>query len=56
MGVWARKTRLKYSIYPLYNPSLDKTLISEKARRSTAYQKAQELREKLQLNINQLLS
>jgi 1-acyl-sn-glycerol-3-phosphate acyltransferase len=48
MGVWAMKTRLRYSIQPFYQSG------SEENNRTNAYQKAQELREKMQTIINSL--
>ncbi|MDM9581707.1 1-acyl-sn-glycerol-3-phosphate acyltransferase [Nostoc sp. GT001] len=52
MGVWAMKTRLRYFIQPLQPAGLDN---HSKKERAVAYQQAQQLREKLQLQINQLL-
>ncbi|WP_341527560.1 1-acyl-sn-glycerol-3-phosphate acyltransferase [Nostoc sp. UHCC 0302] len=50
MGVWAMKTRLRYFIQPVKNDmSLNKG-------RAAIYQQAQQLRENLQIQINQLLS
>jgi 1-acyl-sn-glycerol-3-phosphate acyltransferase len=55
MGVWAMRTRLRYFIQPLEesNPTAG---VNDKGTRTTAYQKAQQLREKLQVKVNQLLS
>jgi 1-acyl-sn-glycerol-3-phosphate acyltransferase len=50
MGVWANKTRLHYFIQPLYTTEID----GDKVSRTVSYQKAQQLREKLQSQINQL--
>jgi len=64
MGVWAMRTRLHYYIQPLYNSSpeasvetdpKDKSFLAEEAR-ADAYRQAQELQEKLQSKINQLLN
>ncbi|MDZ8023672.1 MAG: 1-acyl-sn-glycerol-3-phosphate acyltransferase [Nostoc sp. SerVER01] len=52
MGVWAMKTRLRYFIQPL-EPAGENTH-SNKGR-TAAYQQAQQLREKLQIQINQFL-
>ncbi|MBD2777245.1 1-acyl-sn-glycerol-3-phosphate acyltransferase [Iningainema tapete] len=46
MGVWAMKTRLRYFIQSLYQVE------EEKTGRTLSYQKAQQLREKLQCEIN----
>jgi 1-acyl-sn-glycerol-3-phosphate acyltransferase len=51
MGVWANKTRLRYFIQPLYTTDID----GDKVSRTAVYKKAQQLREKLQSQINQLL-
>lgn len=53
MGVWAMRTRLRYFIQPLYQPEKD---IGIGTVRSLAYEDAQRLREKLQGQLNQLLS
>lgn len=45
MGVWAMRTRLKYSIQPLETP-----LLSQENRES-AYRRAQNIREKLQTSL-----
>ncbi|MEH2167763.1 MAG: 1-acyl-sn-glycerol-3-phosphate acyltransferase [Nostoc sp.] len=52
MGVWAMRTRLRYFIGPLQPAGLDN---HSKKGRAAAYQQAQQLREKLQLQINQFL-
>jgi 1-acyl-sn-glycerol-3-phosphate acyltransferase len=52
MGVWAMRTRLRYFIQPLETAELHN--YSNKGR-TVAYRQAQELREKLQIQINQLL-
>lgn len=52
MGVWAMRTRLRYFIQPLEPAELD---TDSNKRRTAAYQRAQQLREKLQLQINQFL-
>ena len=49
MGVWANKTRLRYFIQPLYTTAIDANI-----SRTVAYQKAQQFRENLQSQINQL--
>ncbi|MGB7443612.1 MAG: 1-acyl-sn-glycerol-3-phosphate acyltransferase [Coleofasciculaceae cyanobacterium] len=54
MGVWAMKTKLRYYIQPLHQPGQEEKADSSKVR-SLAYQKAQQLQEKLQHQINQLL-
>ncbi|MCL1465443.1 hypothetical protein [Argonema galeatum] len=58
MGVWAMKTRLRYYIQPLDLPSSENSQQQKAAlhnNRSTAYQRAQAFREKLQKQINSLL-
>ncbi|BDI18531.1 hypothetical protein ANSO36C_43330 [Nostoc cf. commune SO-36] len=52
MGIWAMRTRLRYSINPLQPAGLD---THSSKRRAVVYQQAQQLREKLQLQINHLL-
>ncbi|MEH2050840.1 1-acyl-sn-glycerol-3-phosphate acyltransferase [Nostoc sp.] len=52
MGIWAMRTRLRYFIGPLEPAELDNH--SNKGR-AVAYQQAQQLREKLQFQINQFL-
>ncbi|MEH2055604.1 MAG: 1-acyl-sn-glycerol-3-phosphate acyltransferase [Nostoc sp.] len=52
MGIWAIRTRLRYFISPLEPAELDNH--SNKGR-TVAYQQAQQLREKLQFQINQFL-
>ncbi|MCC5651162.1 1-acyl-sn-glycerol-3-phosphate acyltransferase [Nostoc sp. XA013] len=52
MGVWAMRTRLRYFIQPLETAELHN--YSNKGR-TVAYRQAQELREKLQIQINHLL-
>nr|WP_246275650.1 1-acyl-sn-glycerol-3-phosphate acyltransferase [Brasilonema bromeliae] len=52
MGVWAMRSRLRYFIQPLCTTELD----GEETKRAEGYRKAQQLREKLQSQINQLLS
>jgi len=50
MGVWAMKTRLRYFIQPL-----DQTVVDgENIRRAIVYQKAQTLRQTMQMQMNQL--
>ncbi len=65
MGVWAMRTRLSYYIQPLYQPWTEAGLEAEALQqqetgssepRAIAYREAQQLREKLQYQINQLLS
>ena len=53
MGVWAMKTRLRYSIQPLYQPPSEKAVDSDN-NRSNDYQEAQKLREKMQNIINSI--
>lgn len=52
MGIWAMRTRFRYFISPLQPVELDN---HSKKGRAAAYQQAQQLREKLQLQINQFL-
>ncbi|MEH2284731.1 MAG: 1-acyl-sn-glycerol-3-phosphate acyltransferase [Nostoc sp.] len=52
MGIWAMRTRLRCFIQPLEPAGLD---THSKKGRTVAYQQAQQLREKLQLQINQFL-
>ncbi|MFN6482768.1 MULTISPECIES: 1-acyl-sn-glycerol-3-phosphate acyltransferase [unclassified Nostoc] len=52
MGIWAMRTRLRCVIQPLELAGLD---THSKKDRTAAYQQAQQLREKLQLQINQFL-
>ncbi|MGH7997942.1 MAG: 1-acyl-sn-glycerol-3-phosphate acyltransferase [Brasilonema sp.] len=52
MGVWAMRSRLHYFIQTLYTPECD----SGKTKRAEIYQKAQQLRGKLQSQMNQLLN
>jgi 1-acyl-sn-glycerol-3-phosphate acyltransferase len=52
MGVWAMRTRLRYFIQPVEPVEFDTD--SNKGR-TVFYQQAQQLREKLQLQINQFL-
>ncbi len=52
MGVWAMKTRLRYFIQPLEPAGLETNLGKGRA---AVYQQAQKLREKLQIQTNQLL-
>ncbi|MBD2214986.1 1-acyl-sn-glycerol-3-phosphate acyltransferase [Nostoc linckia FACHB-104] len=50
MGVWAMKTRLRYFIQPV-----EQTLVAgQNTERAIVYQKAQTLREKMQMQINQI--
>jgi predicted transcriptional regulator len=51
MGIWAMRTRLRYYIQTLESAELHKH--SNKGR-IVAYRQAQQLREKLQIKINQL--
>ncbi|MFW6295970.1 MAG: 1-acyl-sn-glycerol-3-phosphate acyltransferase [Halothece sp.] len=63
MGVWAMKTKLRYYVQHLVQPNLEEQVntqnkqlaVRSSQRRSKAYQKAQQFREKLQLAINQQL-
>jgi 1-acyl-sn-glycerol-3-phosphate acyltransferase len=52
MGVWAMRSRLRYFIQPLYTAELD----GDKTKRAEAYQKAQQLKEKLQERIHHFLN
>jgi 1-acyl-sn-glycerol-3-phosphate acyltransferase len=52
MGVWAMRSRLHYFIQPLHTAELKE----HKTERAQTYKKAQQLREKLQCQMNQLLS
>ncbi len=52
MGIWAVKTRLRYFIQPLETAEFQNY---SKEGRTVAYQQAQQLREKLQIKIIQLL-
>lgn len=62
MGVWAMRTKLRYSIQPLYQPWTEsdlrteavQTQVSPRQTRALAYKEAQRLREKLQSYMNQL--
>jgi 1-acyl-sn-glycerol-3-phosphate acyltransferase len=61
MGVWAMRTRLHYYIQPLYKTETEAESVQQQKsdsheERSLAYQNAQRLREKIQSQINQLLS
>lgn len=51
MGVWAMRGRLRYFIQPLYAVEGD----SDGIERAVAYQKAQQLKEKIQAQIIQIL-
>ncbi len=51
MGIWAMKSRLRYFIQPLYTAAMN----VDHKRRTMDYQKAQQLREKLQCEINKKL-
>ncbi len=56
MGIWANHSRLRYFIQPLTEPDLSEGLEagSTNQGRSVAYRKAQELREKMQSQIEDL--
>ncbi len=59
-GVWAGRTRLRYFVEPLYKPwseaeASQVQTASLPNSRSLAYHQAEELREKLQSKINQIL-
>lgn len=61
MGVWAMRTKLRYYIQTLYQPwakleSTSQAKTKSGEMRSLAYQEAQRLQEKLQYQINQLLT
>lgn len=65
MGVWAMRTRLRYYIQPLYQPWSEELCKTEQFQkpgtgshqaRISTYQRAQRLREKLQIKINQIIS
>lgn len=53
MGVWAMKTRLRYFIQPLEELDVE---VSINKKRATTYQQVQQFRDKLQMQINQLVS
>lgn len=61
MGVWASRTRLRYYIQPIYQTwtqaeqQMPKADTSERKMRSQAYRNAEQLRDKLQSQIYQLL-
>lgn len=63
-GVWAMRSRLCYYVQPLYQPWLLASAVvpwqtpgmPSGGTRSTAYQQAEELRKKLQSQVNQLLA
>lgn len=58
------RSRLRYFVQPIYQPvltesesdQLQKQNISSREERATAYRSAQELREKMQSQVTQLLS
>jgi 1-acyl-sn-glycerol-3-phosphate acyltransferase len=64
MGVWAMRSRLSYFVQPIYQPDLiesesdqlQEQKTSSREERAAAYRSAQELREKLQSQVTQLLS
>ena len=62
MGVWARRSRLRYFVQPVYQSALaqelaiDQVPTSSKEERVTTYRHAQKLREKMQATITQLLN
>lgn len=58
MGVWAMRTRLRYYIQPLYQPQIKQFQQqgSDSETRLSAYRRAQELREKLQNQINKIIN
>ncbi|MEA5572601.1 1-acyl-sn-glycerol-3-phosphate acyltransferase [Calothrix sp. UHCC 0171] len=51
MGVWAMRSQLNYFIQPVENVNLNDSELDNK--RSAAYQKAQKLREYMQMQINE---
>ncbi|MBE9177463.1 1-acyl-sn-glycerol-3-phosphate acyltransferase [Oculatella sp. LEGE 06141] len=55
MGVWANRTRLRYYIQPVETVWQTSGLTQPLQTRSVAYQKAQELRSRLQHSLNQHL-
>lgn len=62
MGVWAMRSHLFYYTQPLFKPDLAATLSSEESlkeksslERSTSYQQAELLRQKMQAEIDKLL-
>ena len=56
MGVWAMRTRLRYTLQPVWQVESDEgTPTNERQKRSHAYQQAQALRSLMQTHINQLL-
>jgi 1-acyl-sn-glycerol-3-phosphate acyltransferase len=55
MGVWAMRSRLKYTLQPLYQPwQAAEVSNSGQHKRSQAYQQAQNLRSQLQTQLDQL--
>jgi 1-acyl-sn-glycerol-3-phosphate acyltransferase len=56
MGVWAMKTRLRYFIQPLEQFEKEANLEAQSIKkRANIYQKVQQFRDKLQMQINQLV-
>ncbi|HEY9857865.1 MAG TPA: hypothetical protein V6D16_00050, partial [Candidatus Obscuribacterales bacterium] len=56
-GVWAMRSRLKYTLQPLYQPWQEAEVAATgQHKRSRAYQQAQALRSKLQAQLDQLRS
>ncbi|BAY21655.1 phospholipid/glycerol acyltransferase [Calothrix sp. NIES-2100] len=53
MGVWAMKTRLRYFIQPLEQIDIEAPANN---KRATTYQKVQQFRDKLQMQINRLVN
>ncbi|MBD2354769.1 1-acyl-sn-glycerol-3-phosphate acyltransferase [Tolypothrix sp. FACHB-123] len=56
MGVWAMKTRLRYYIQPVEHFSTAASFNNSRQKRTNVYQRAQQLRAKLQMQINQLVT
>ncbi|MBD1861375.1 MULTISPECIES: 1-acyl-sn-glycerol-3-phosphate acyltransferase [Trichocoleus] len=57
MGVWAMRSRLKYTVQPLYQPWQEAGVTApDQPKRSHAYQQAQALRSQLQDQLNQIRS
>jgi 1-acyl-sn-glycerol-3-phosphate acyltransferase len=55
MGVWAMKTRLRYFIQPVEQSSTVASFDHSRTKRTNLYQRAQKLRDKLQMQINRLV-
>jgi 1-acyl-sn-glycerol-3-phosphate acyltransferase len=56
MGVWAMRSRLRYSVQPLWQPEVEPDATTEERhKRSHTYQQAQQLRASMQTQLDQLL-